>query len=93
LAGGALRRRVGLRPEGRAPVRAGAALFRAENGGEPVGTVTSGGFGPTVGAPVAMCYVEAGLAKAGTPLFADVRGKRLPVSVVALPFVPARYKR
>ena len=93
LAGGAPRRRVGLKPEGRAPVRAGAALFRAETGGEPIGTVTSGGFGPTVGAPVAMGYIEAGLAKVGTPLFADVRGKRLPVSVVALPFVPARYKR
>ena len=68
-------------------------LYRAEDGGEPVGTVTSGGFGATVGAPVAMGYVDAALAEAGTALFADVRGKRLPVGVAALPFVPARYKR
>jgi aminomethyltransferase len=93
LAAGAQRRRVGLKPEGRAPVRAGAPLYRAENGGEPIGTVTSGGFGATVGAPVAMGYVDAALAEVGTTLFAEVRGKRLPVSVAALPFVPARYKR
>jgi aminomethyltransferase len=93
LAAGAQRRRVGLKPEGRAPVRAGATLYRAEAGGEPIGTVTSGGFGATVGAPVTMGYVDATLAEPGTTLFAEVRGKRLPVGVAALPFVPARYKR
>jgi aminomethyltransferase len=93
LAEGARCRRVGLKPEGRAPVRSGAMLYRAEDGGEPIGTVTSGGFGVSVGAPVAMGYVESAFAQAGATLFADVRGKRLPVRVAALPFVPARYKR
>lgn len=93
LADGAARRRVGLAPEGRAPVRAGAALFGTADGGEPVGVVTSGGFGPSIGAPVAMGYVPVAAAAVGTVLFADVRGKRLPVRVAALPFVPPRYKR
>lgn len=93
LAEGAPRRRVGLAPEGRAPVRGGAPLYQAENAGRTVGIVTSGGFGVTVGAPVAMGYVETGLAQAGAPLFAEVRGKRLPARVAALPFVPARFKR
>ncbi len=93
LAEGARRRRVGLKPDGRAPVRGGAILYRAEDGGEPIGTVTSGGFGVSIGAPVAMGYVEPALAQPGTTLFADVRGKRLPVRVVALPFVPAQFKR
>jgi aminomethyltransferase len=94
LAEGAQRRRVGLAPEGRAPVRAGASLyFRAEGGNDPIGVVTSGGFGPSVGAPVAMGYVETAFAPQATPLFAEVRGKRLPVRVVKLPFVPVGYKR
>lgn len=62
-------------------------------GGEPVGQVTSGGFGPTVNAPVALGYVPTALAVTGTPLFAEVRGKRLPVSVSSLPFITQRYKR
>ena len=89
LAEGPPRRRVGLRPEGRAPVREGAALFDAE--GQAVGSVTSGGFGPTVGGPVAMGYVTAELATPGGQLFAEVRGKRLPVTVADLPFVQQRY--
>lgn len=93
MAEGPPRRRVGLAPEGRAPVRAGAELFASEEGGEPIGRVTSGGFGPSVEAPVAMGYVPAALAKPGTRLFAEVRGRRLPVAVAALPFVPARFKR
>jgi glycine cleavage system T protein (aminomethyltransferase) len=93
IARGASRRRVGLRPEGRAPVRAGAPLFAAENDAAPIGTVTSGGFGPSLGAPIAMGYVGIDSSKAGTRLFAEVRGKRLPVSVSSLPFIPARYKR
>jgi len=90
---GASRRRVGLRPEGRAPIREGAVLFAAETGGEPVGQVTSGGFGPTVNAPVAMGFVPTALSIADTPLFAEVRGKRLPVFVSPLPFITQRYKR
>jgi aminomethyltransferase len=90
---GPARRRVGLRPEGRAPVRGGAPLFSSPEGGASVGTVTSGGFGPSLDAPVAMGTVAASLATPGTHLFAEVRGKRLPVSVAPLPFVPHTYKR
>lgn len=90
---GPVRRRVGLRPEGRAPVRAGAPLFAAENGGGAVGRVTSGGFGPSLGAPVAMGFLPTALAAPGTRVFADVRGQRLPLVVSPLPFVPAGFKR
>ncbi|MGJ4926200.1 glycine cleavage system aminomethyltransferase GcvT [Bradyrhizobium sp. HKCCYLS2038] len=91
--GGAARRRVGLRPEGRAPVREGATLFSTADSTEPVGKVTSGGFGPTLNAPVAMGYVPTALSVPDTQLFADVRGQRLPVRVAATPFVPNTYKR
>lgn len=90
---GPARRRVGLRPEGRAPVRADAPLFAAEAGGEAVGRVTSGGFGPTLGAPVAMGTLPAALAAPGTRVFAELRGQRLPLVVSPLPFVPAGFKR
>ncbi len=90
IAGGAPRKRVGLRPEGRAPMREGTALF---DGDTPVGAVTSGGFGPTVGAPVAMGYVAADRAQTGTALTGEVRGKRLPVAVAPLPFTQANFKR
>ena len=93
IAQGASRRRVGLRPEGRAPVRAGAALYARETAGDPVGVVTSGGFGPSLQAPVAMGYVPTALAEAGSRLFAEVRGQRLALNVVALPFIPAGFKR
>jgi aminomethyltransferase len=90
---GAARRRVGLRAEGRAPVREGATLFADAVSGEAIGTVTSGGFGPTLNAPVAMGYLPAALAEVGTQVFADVRGQRLPLRVAAMPFVPNTYKR
>ncbi len=93
LANGAARRRVGLRPEGRAPVRGGARLFRTENDVAPVGVVTSGGFGVSLDAPIAMGYVAIDAAARGARLFAEVRDKRLPVVVADLPFVPPRYKR
>ncbi len=93
LADGPPRRRVGLRPESRAPVRSPAPLFADETGGEPIGSVTSGGFGPTVGAPVAMAYVAAHHATPGATLWAEVRGRRLAVVVTALPFVPPGFKR
>jgi aminomethyltransferase len=92
LDAGAARRRVGLRPEGRAPVRGGALLFAADDGGEPLGRVTSGGFGPSVDAPVAIGYLPAALSKIGSRVFADLREKREPATVVTLPFVKARYK-
>jgi len=90
---GAPRRRVGLRPEGRAPVREGANLFADEAASEPVGKVTSGGFGPTLNAPVAMGYLPSALAAAGTQVFAEVRGQRLALRVAATPFVKNTYKR
>jgi aminomethyltransferase len=93
LQDGVERRRVGLRPEGRAPMREGVELFAAENDGVAVGVITSGGFGPTIGGPVAMGYVPTGLSKPGQPLWGEVRGKRLPLHVAALPFVPANFKR
>lgn len=92
LENGAARRRVGLRPEGRAPVRGGALLFAADDGGEPIGRVTSGGFGPSVDAPIAMGYLPAALSKIGSRVFADLRGKREPATVVTLPFVKPHYK-
>lgn len=91
LANGSERLRVGLRPEGRAPMREGTELYT--QAGEKVGTVTSGGFGPSVEAPVAMGYVDASNAAVGTSLLGEVRGKRLTVTVCDLPFHPTRYKR
>ena len=93
LANGAPRARVGLRPEGRAPMREGTPLFADAEGGEAIGQVTSGAFGPTIGAPVAMGYVPAAQACEGTTVYGEVRGRRLPATVVALPFTPARFKR
>jgi aminomethyltransferase len=88
---GPSRKRVGLRPQGRRPVRDGSEL-RAPSG-QPAGTVTSGGYGPTVGAPVAMGYVGAELAEPGQLLLADVRGSTVEVTVAALPFTPHNYHR
>lgn len=90
---GASRRRVGLRAEGRAPVREGALLFADSADGEPIGKVTSGGFGPSLNAPVAMGYVPTSLSALDTKLFAEVRGQRLPLTVAAMPFVKNTYKR
>ena len=90
LAHGTSRLRVGLRPEGRAPMREGTALY---SGDAQVGTITSGGYGPSVGAPVAMGYVSTEFARPGTLLMADLRGKMLPVTVTPLPFHPTTYKR
>jgi aminomethyltransferase len=92
LAQGAPRRRAGLRPEGRAPMRAGTPLFDAEDGGAPVGTVTSGGFGPSLGVPVAIALLDAGVAE-DAMLWGEVRGRRHPARQAALPFVPHGYKR
>jgi aminomethyltransferase len=91
LAEGPERLRVGLRPEGRAPMRDGTALFATD--GTPLGPITSGGFGPSVEAPIAMGYVPTAFAKPGTTLAGEVRGKRLPVTVSDLPFQPTTYKR
>ncbi|MGR3762007.1 glycine cleavage system aminomethyltransferase GcvT [Roseobacteraceae bacterium NS-SX3] len=93
LEDGPSRRRVGLKPEGRAPMREGVELFAAAEGGDPIGKITSGGFGPTVGGPVAMGYVPSELADPGTTVYGELRGKRVPVTVAPLPFVAANFKR
>jgi aminomethyltransferase len=93
LANGAPRRRVGLRPEGRAPVREGASLFTDETSTDRIGTVTSGGFGPSLNAPVAMGYLPSAQAAAGGTVFAELRGQRLPLLTAPMPFVPNTYKR
>jgi aminomethyltransferase len=90
---GASRRRVGLRPEGRAPVREGAVLFADSASSEPIGAVTSGGFGPSLNAPVAMGYVPSSHATTDSSVFAEVRGQRLPMRIAPMPFVPNTYKR
>jgi aminomethyltransferase len=93
LANGAPRRRIGLRPEGRAPVREGAPLFADGASSEQIGAVTSGGFGPSLNAPVAMGYLPASHAAPGCLLFAELRGQRLPLLIAPMPFVPNTYKR
>ena len=90
-AAGAARKRVGLMPEGRQPVRAGTPLVDAN--GAAAGQVTSGGFGPSAGAPVAMGYVATDLIKSEAELFAEVRGNRIPVRIHSLPFTPHRYRK
>ncbi|MBF0671613.1 MAG: glycine cleavage system aminomethyltransferase GcvT [Salinibacterium sp.] len=80
---------VGLVSEGRRAGRAGYAVFASEEGGEPVGEVTSGALSPTLGRPIAMAFVDPQLTEPGTQLFIDVRGRRMPASVTPLPF----YKR
>ena len=82
---------MGLRPEGRAPAREGTEI--ADKSGRVVGRVTSGGFGPSLNAPLAMGYVESAFAAIGTKLDFLVRGQKMPAEVVAMPFVPNRYKR
>jgi aminomethyltransferase len=93
LENGAARRRVGLKPEGKAPVRGHARLYADAEGKLEIGEVTSGGFGPSVEGPVAMGYVPVSHAAVGTQVYAEVRGKFLPVTVSALPFVTPTYKR
>ncbi len=88
---GATRRRTLLQIDGRAPVREGANIVNEQ--GEALGVVTSGGFGPTAGGPVAMGYVNAAALDAGTPLFAELRKKLIPLKPTAKPFVEQRYYR
>ena len=90
MASGPKRIRVGIKPEGRAPMREGTELFHGE---EKVGVIKSGGFGPSAGHPVAMALVQSDLKEVGTELEAEVRGKRLPCKVAALPFVKQTYYR
>jgi aminomethyltransferase len=91
LQDGPARVRVGLALEGRAPAREGAEIRDA--GGSSIGTVTSGGFSPTLGAPIAMGYVDPANAEVGTKLTLVVRNRELPATVADMPFVPQRYYR
>ena len=88
---GVASKRVGLLPQERVPVREGAEIVDAD--GNMIGTVSSGGFGPTLGAPVAMGYVQSSHIALGTELWAMVRGKRVAMKVAKTPFVPQRYYR
>ena len=88
---GVSRKRVGIQPQGRVPVREGSELLDSD--GNPAGRVTSGGFGPTIGAPVAMGYVDIEFARPDTELHALVRGKHHPVRVVKTAFVEQHYYR
>jgi aminomethyltransferase len=88
---GTTKKRVGIRPDGRAPAREGSEI--ADRSGRIIGKITSGGFGPTLNAPVAMGYVETAFAGDGSEIALIVRGKPLPARVAPLPFVPHRYRR
>ncbi len=83
------RLRVGIQPQGRAPAREGTQV--QNQAGQDIGTITSGGFGPSVGGPVAMGYVDSESGQIGTQVNLIVRGKPMPATITALPFVPQRY--
>jgi aminomethyltransferase len=91
LANGTARKRVGIRPDGRAPARDGTVITDAS--GREIGKITSGGFGPSVNGPVAMGYVETAAARPGTKINLIVRGQPMPAEIVTLPFIPNRFKR
>jgi len=90
---GTSRQRIGLLPEGRAPMRAGTQLFANETDTTPIGEVTSGAFGPTIEGPMSMAYVLSEHAQPDTNIFGDVRGKRLPARISPMPFTAANFKR
>jgi aminomethyltransferase len=90
LKDGAAKKLVGFTIDGRMPVREGAVVYSSD---APVGRITSGGFAPSVGAPIAMGYVETQYSAPGTPLEAEVRGKRVALTVETMPFIPHRYHR
>ena len=91
LAAGPPRLRIGIAPDGRAPARAHSEILDAA--GTPIGEITSGGFGPSLGRPVAMGYLAARAARSDAPVQVVVRGKKLPARLTNLPFVPHRYAR
>ena len=93
LESGTARRRVGLLPQGRAPMRAGTLIYAGPEDGNPIGKVTSGTFGPSIERPVSMAYVSAERTRAGMTVYGDVRGKRLPGRVADMPFRPAGFRR
>lgn len=92
LVDGAPRRSVGLRPKGKAPMRTGVSIYASAEGSRQVGLVTSGGFGPSLGAPISLALVGADI-DPDAPLWGEVRGKRLPVDQCATPFLSRNFKR
>ena len=90
LSGGADKKRVGFSVDGKMPVREGAPIYA---GSQQVGIITSGGFAPTIGAPIAMGFVDIAHAAIGTALEAEVRGKRVGLAIAAMPFIPHNYHR
>ena len=93
LENGTSRRRVGILPDGRAPMREGTELYASETGGDPIGKITSGAFGPTIERPMSMGYVSIDHAADGTQIYGEVRGKRMPATVAPMPFRPSTFKR
>jgi aminomethyltransferase len=91
LAAGVSRKRVGLSSQEKVPVREGAVIVDAE--GNPLGTVTSGGVGPSAGGPIAMAYLPTSHTALGTTVYAQVRGKNILMKVSKMPFVAQRYYR
>ena len=87
------KKRVGFLPQTRAPMREGVEIFATETSKEVVGKITSGGYGPTVGYPIAMGYIASEYANREDDLFGELRGKRVPVKVAKIPFVPLNFKR
>ena len=85
------KRLVGIKPEGRAPAREHTEIQDMD--GNTIGEITSGGFGPTAGGPIAMGYVARKFTKAGTPVQLIIRGKLRPATVAKMPFAPHRYYR
>ena len=93
LAGGTNKKRVGFLPQTRAPMREGVEIFGTETSKDAIGKITSGGYGPTVGYPIAMGYINSEYANSEDDMFGELRGKRVPVKVSNLPFVPLNFKR
>ena len=90
---GTERKRVGFLPQTRAPMREGVEVFETESSEDTIGKITSGGYGPTVGYPVAMGYIDSKYTQNKNNLFGELRGKRVPVKVSKIPFVPLNFKR
>ena len=90
---GTERKRVGFLPQTRAPMREGVEVFETESSEDTIGKITSGGYGPTVGHPVAMGYIDSKYTHNKNNLFGELRGKRVPVKVSKIPFVPLNFKR
>jgi aminomethyltransferase len=89
----ATKKRVGFMFEGRQPARAHTILYAQQEGGDPIGEITSGTFSPVLGAPLAMGYVDKALGDIGTTVYAQMRKTRIPATVSKMPFVPANYFR